>query len=107
MVGLWVFLRWFAVDLWWIAVVGLQHWVSDFFFFFLFILRCSKHCKTFFRLFSKMQPNTGKKKFSLKSFTFANILRWRIFYVETNGALNTCYLFIRLVEMMCFTLWIE
>jgi hypothetical protein len=32
-----------------------------FYFFFFFILHCSKHCKIFFRLFSRMQPNTGKK----------------------------------------------
>jgi hypothetical protein len=54
--------------------------------FFFFILRYFKHYKIFFRLFSGMQPNTGKKLFSLKSFTFANILQWKIIYSETNGA---------------------
>jgi hypothetical protein len=90
MVGLWVFLWWFAVVVcgglrWWVCTL---QWVSDFFFFFFFILRCFKHCKIFFRLFSGMQPNTGKKLFSLKSFTFANILRWKIIYSETKGTLN-------------------
>jgi hypothetical protein len=51
MVGLWVVYG----GLWWIAVSG-----GFFFFFFFFILRCSKHCKIFFRLFSKMQTNTEK-----------------------------------------------
>jgi hypothetical protein len=35
-----------------------------------------------------MQPKTEKKKsFSLKSFSFENILQWKIFNSETNGAL--------------------
>ena len=65
-------------------MVGLQ-WVSDCVFFF-FILRCTKHCKIFFGLFSGMQPNTEIKLFFLKLFSFANILRWKIIYNETNGA---------------------
>ena len=56
MVGLWVVLWWFVVDLRWFAVVGLRFLI----FFFILILRCSKHCKIFFRLFSKMQTNTKK-----------------------------------------------
>jgi hypothetical protein len=50
-------------------------------FFFLFILRSSKHCKIFFRLFSKMQPNIGKKIIFLeiiyicKHFTVKNNLQ--------------------------------
>jgi hypothetical protein len=38
--------------------------------------------------FSRIQPNTKKKKksFSLKSFAFENILYCKIFYRETNGA---------------------
>ena len=55
MVGLWVVLWWFVVDLqWFVVVCGGGIAVSDFFFFF------SKHCKIFFRLFSKMQTNTKK-----------------------------------------------
>ena len=77
MVGLWVccdggFVGFFMVVCgglrWWVCTL---QWVSYFFIF--FVLRCSKYCKIFFKLFSRMQSNTGKKLFSLKSFTFANI----------------------------------
>ena len=57
-------------------------------FFFFFILRCSKHCKIFSDYFPKYKQTLEKQSFSLKSFTFTNILRWRMFYVETNGAVN-------------------
>ena len=59
-VGLW----------WWVCgfFYGGLRWIYGgfalavgFWFFFFFILCCSKHCKMFFRLFSGMQPNTGKK----------------------------------------------
>ena len=52
-----------------------------FLFSFFFILRCSKHCKIFFRLFSKMQSNIGKTIIFpeiiciFKHFTVENILR--------------------------------
>jgi hypothetical protein len=36
--------------------------------------------------FPKCKQTLEKQSFSLKSFAFANILRWRMFYVETNGA---------------------
>ena len=95
-----IWLWWFAVDCsgfavgliewillwWWVCGFfysglrwiygGLRWWVcicNSFWFFLFFILRCPKHWKIFFRLFSKMQSNTGKKLFSLKWFTFANI----------------------------------
>ena len=57
-------------------------------FFFFSILRCSKHCKIFSDYFPKCKQTLEKQSFSLKSFTFINILRWRMFYVETNGALG-------------------
>ena len=79
LLGLWVFRWWFAVD------CGGGFAVSEFFFF--FILRCSKHCKIFSDYFPKYKQTPEKQSFSLKSFTFTNILRWRMFYVETNGAL--------------------
>ena len=87
MVDLWVFLWWFAVD----CIGGFalcSGFLIIFFIFYFFILCCFKHCKIFFRLFSGMQQNTGKKLFSLKSFTFVNILQWKIIYSETKGTLN-------------------
>ena len=60
MVGLWVFLWWFVVDC--SGGFALYNGFLNFFFFF-FILRCSKHRKIFFKLFSGMQPNTGKKNY--------------------------------------------
>ncbi len=65
----------------WIAVVGLL-----FLKFFFFILRCSKHCKIFSDYFPKYKQTLEKQSVSLKLFTFTNILRWRMFYIETNGA---------------------
>ena len=38
--------------------------------------------------FPKCKQTLEKQSFSLKSFAFANILRWRIFYVEINGAVD-------------------
>jgi hypothetical protein len=43
--------------------------------------------KYFRDYFPKCKQTLKKQSFSLKSFSFANILRWRIFYIETNGAL--------------------
>ena len=79
-VGLWVCydggLRLIIGGLWWLVCT--LEWVSEFSFF---ILRCSKHCKIFFRLFSKMQSNTGKTIifseiiYIYKYFTVENVLR--------------------------------
>jgi hypothetical protein len=43
--------------------------------------------KYFRDYFPKCKQTLKKQSFSLKSFSFSNILRWRIFYIETNGAL--------------------
>ena len=42
--------------------------------------------KYFQDYFPKCKQTLKKQSFSLRSFSFANILRWRMFYVETNGA---------------------
>ena len=63
---------------WWICTL---QWVSEIFFF--FILHSSRHCKIFFKLFSKMQSNTRKTIIFpkiiciciCKYFTVENILR--------------------------------
>ena len=83
MVGLWVCWVYGFSDggLRWIAVVGLLF--LKFFFFHFTLL----HCKIFSDYFPKYKQTPEKQSFSLKSFTFTNILRWRMFYVETNGAL--------------------
>ncbi len=93
-----IWLWWFAVGLRWVWLSGfccdgrfvgffyggLRWWVCiccGFWFFLFFILRCLKHWKIFFRLFSKMQSNTGKKIifpkiiYICKHFTVDNILR--------------------------------
>jgi hypothetical protein len=64
--------------------------VSDFFFFFFFFsfYVAPNTVKYFSDYFPKCNQTQEKKLFSLKSFTFANILRWKIFYVETNGAFS-------------------
>ncbi len=46
--------------------------------------------KYFSNYFPKCKQTLEKQSFSLKSFSFTNILRWRMFYVETNGALHGC-----------------
>jgi hypothetical protein len=43
--------------------------------------------KYFSDYFPECKQTLEKQTFSCKSFAFANILRWRMFYVETNGAL--------------------
>jgi hypothetical protein len=84
-IGLWVFLRWFAVDLRWIAV-----WVcicNGFCFFSFFSFYVAPNIVKYFRdYFLKCKQTLKKQSFSLKSFSFTNILRWRMFYVETNKA---------------------
>ena len=84
--GLWVFLRWFAVDLRWIAVVDLHlQWFLLFLFFLFYV---APNIVTYFRdYFPKCKQTLKKQSFFLKSFSFTNILRWRMFYVEINGAL--------------------
>jgi hypothetical protein len=42
--------------------------------------------KYFQKHFPKCKQTPEKQIFSCKSFAFTNILRWRIFYVKTNGA---------------------
>ena len=42
--------------------------------------------KYFRDYFPKCKQTLKKQSFSLRSFSFANILRWRMFYDETNGA---------------------
>ena len=80
--GLWVFLRWFAVDLRWIAVVGFHlQWFLLFFFFSFYVI--PNIVKYFWDYFPKCKQTLKKQSFSLKSFSFTNILRWRIFYVKT------------------------
>jgi hypothetical protein len=46
----------------------------------------SNTVKYFSDYFLECNQTQEKKLFSLKSFTFANILRWKIIYSETNGA---------------------
>ena len=85
---LWVFLWWFAVDLRWIAVVGLH--LQWFFIFSFFHFTLPKHWKIFFRLFSKMQSNTGKTIifpeiiYIYKYFTVENVLRNLITTIAIN-----------------------
>ena len=56
-------------------------------FFYFFVSRCSKHSvKYLSKYFPRMQTNTEKQSFFLKSFTFENILHCKIFFNETNGA---------------------
>ena len=55
------------------------------FFFFSFYVALNT-VKYFSDYFPKCKQTQKKQTFSCKSFAFANILRWRIFYVETNGA---------------------
>ena len=43
--------------------------------------------KYFRKHFPKCKQTPEKQIFSCKSFAFVNILQWKIFYVETNGAL--------------------
>jgi hypothetical protein len=79
---------WLAVGLWgdsqwWWWVFGLFQWCWGVVFFFFF-LRCTKYCKIFVGVFFRMQLNIEKQSFSLKSFTFENILYWKILYDETN-----------------------
>ena len=72
--GLWVFLRWFVVDLRWIAVVGLHlQWFLLFFFFSFYV--APNIVKYFRDHFLKCKQTLKKQSFSLKLFSFTNILR--------------------------------
>jgi hypothetical protein len=58
----------FVIDIAWPSggfVVALRWSIGLRWFFFFFLVVCvvSKHCKIFFRLFSGIQPNTGKNYF--------------------------------------------
>jgi predicted PurR-regulated permease PerM len=59
--------------------------VSAFFLFFSFYV-APNIVKYFRDYFPKCKQTLKKQSFSLKSFSFTNILRWRMFYVETNEA---------------------
>ena len=54
-----------------------------------FVLRYSKHTmqNIFWSIFLECKQTLEKQTFYYKSFAFTNILWWRMFYVETNGAL--------------------
>jgi hypothetical protein len=56
-----------------------------------FTLLQTHNVEYFLKHFLKCKQTLEKQSFSCKSFAFANILRWRIFYVETNGASITCH----------------
>ena len=58
--------------------------VSDFFLFSFYV--APNTVKYFSDYFPKCKQTRKKQTFSCKLFVFANILRWRMFYVETNGA---------------------
>ena len=60
-------------------------------------LSFTQHCKIFSEHFPECNQTRKKKSFSLKSFSFENILQWKIFYSETNGAL--------FVKMFWFWFW--
>jgi hypothetical protein len=62
MVGLWVFLRWFAVDLWWITVVELHFAVVSEFFLFSFYVALDT-VKYFLDYFPKCNQTQEKNYF--------------------------------------------
>ena len=68
-------------------MVGLQWFLIVFFFFSFYVV--PNIVKYFQKHFPKFKQTQEKQIFSCKSFAFTNILRWRIFYSETNGALVT------------------
>jgi hypothetical protein len=70
--------RWAVV---WIVMGG---GCGDWSVFFFFFLRVPNTVKYFSEHFPKYNQTSENKSFSLKSFVFANILRWKIFYSETN-----------------------
>jgi hypothetical protein len=56
-------------------------------FCFFFFLVSQNTVKFFLKFFPKCNQTPEKKLISLKSFTFETILRWKIIYNKTNGAL--------------------
>jgi hypothetical protein len=52
-----------------------------------FTLLQTHNVEYFLKHFLECKQTLEKQSFSCKSFAFTNILRWRIFYFETNGAL--------------------
>ena len=64
-----------------------------FFFLFCFTLLQTHNVEYFSEHFPRMQTNTGKKLFSLKSFVFENILQCKMFYIETNRALVSMFIY--------------
>jgi hypothetical protein len=77
--------RWAVV---WIVVGGgcggrWRMWWLEFFFFYI----AQNTVKYFSEHFPECNQTSENKQFSLKSFAFANILRWKIFYSEINEAL--------------------
>jgi hypothetical protein len=79
----------------WVWVVGWQWWCWGVIPVVLGCILCvcffsfyvAPNVVKYFRdYFPKYKQTLKKQSFSLRSFSFANILRWRMFYVETNGA---------------------
>jgi hypothetical protein len=62
---------------WWFPVVLGE----GFFLLFCFTLFQTHNVKYFPKHFPRMQTNTEKKLFSLKSFAFENILQYKMFYI--------------------------
>ena len=90
-VGLWVFF--FMVVCGWLSVdcgggfalcSGFLNFLSFFFSFYV----TPNTVKYFTDYFPECNQTQEKKLFSLKSFIFANILRWKMIYSETNRALK-------------------
>ena len=93
-VGVWLAVRCgvgFGVGLggwqWWFPfLVDSGGFGCVFFFLFCFTLLQTHNVNYFPSIFLECKQILEKQSFSLKSFTFANILRLKMFYVETNEA---------------------
>jgi hypothetical protein len=73
---------------WWFPfLVDSSGFGCGFFLLFCFTLLQTHNVEYFPKHFPRMQTNTEKKLFSLKSFAFENILQCKMFYIETNRAL--------------------
>jgi hypothetical protein len=66
----------------WCGLLWVEDVVAGVFFFYV----TPNTVKYFTYHFPECNQTSENKSFSLKSFAFANILRWKIFYSETNGA---------------------
>jgi hypothetical protein len=89
---------------WWVAgwvTVGLGGWQwwfpflvdsggfgCGFFLLLCFTLLQTNSIEYFPKHFPRIQTNTEKRLFFLKSFAFENILQCKMFHIETNGALK-------------------